>query len=177
MTQKSNLIILDADVIISLNELGLWHKFLNRYGVIITKTVFDEAQFWKDRDEQTTYIDLPGQEKEGRITVIDPSVADLVKFRSEVVKWDSLLMDELGAGELHTLAAAFCNDQLTEVCLIDHAPIRCAGLIGLRERIVSVETALVKSGLKVSLPRKLSEAKFRKLADAAATERVQKMLL
>jgi hypothetical protein len=55
---KLRLLILDANVVIFLNERGIWSKLISRCDVSLPRTVVYEAEFFDDDNGDRHDIDL-----------------------------------------------------------------------------------------------------------------------
>jgi hypothetical protein len=63
-------LLLDANVIIALFEMGLWPRFITACDVTITQTVVDEANYFVDEQGVERAIDLQPDIDAARITIV-----------------------------------------------------------------------------------------------------------
>ncbi|MCK4460326.1 MAG: hypothetical protein KAW46_00895 [candidate division Zixibacteria bacterium] len=187
MTPKPRLIIPDTDVIVHLHELGIWDAFITHYSVHVPKYIVDQeanyftacsVEFSKDKNDalrSTKKINLVEDIDASKISQIDLNASDKIPLLKEANNMGA--MDGLDRGEEEVLAAVFPSDSEFIACLIDRAAIRCAVLVGLKDKCISVDTALKNCGLGRSLPVALSEMRFQKIVKQAKQERVQKLQL
>jgi hypothetical protein len=174
MTRRSNLVIPDADVIIDLNGLGLWEQFLDRNDVLIAATVASESRFTEDGFYGRSYIDLEAAVARKALRIVDLEARQLGKCSDELRRFHA--DGSIDQGEFESIALALHFPE-TVICLKDRAAIRAAVLIGLGDRILSIESALSNSCLKPKyLPNGLSDQRFQTIKQEAQAERVQKLL-
>jgi hypothetical protein len=136
-------LLLDADVIIHLFEIGLWGAFINRFDISVSSTVVNEVTHYHDkngvqvpinlRDEEITILSLSAEKSYGTVySIIDRnSGPDLHMGEIESI---SLLMEEE-------------NEKLV-LCTGDGGAIIALCLLGLKERTISLEEALKQGGMK-----------------------------
>jgi len=174
MNRKSNLIIPDADVVIHLFELDIWVKFLALNQVFLAQTVVDdEVSFYRTGPydlKSKEYIDLSEDVSTGRLTVVSLDAKDIQPMLTELERMHAPLIDP---GETETIAASYLNypDDL-QVCLVDAAAIKCAVMLDLRHKCVSVERALTNCGLGRQLPKELSDKRFHEIVKQAELQKV-----
>jgi len=158
-----NLIILDADVIITFLEIGVWDKFLNNNNVILAETVLQkEVKFYflNGDPSKKEYIDLNSYLKHGKLQVISLDLPDLLEFEQ---KCREKKAPDLDLGEKETLAIAYLNkiqDDI-KICLAETLAIHCAVFMDLGDKCISAEQALKDCGLPKKLKNQYSEKWFR----------------
>ena len=131
------LLLLDADVVIDLHTLGLFDRISKGYEIHITKTVLDEALYFKS-DGTRTKINI-----RDRVTVIENvAVAHLQTVRKEA-KEARLGIDP---GEMEAIACLIQEDEGLIFCTCDQAAIKLLAFMNLEERSVSIEKALRTTG-------------------------------
>ncbi len=117
------------------------------------RTVVDEAK-WASQEFEDIRIDLEGDERDGRIRIVDVELAVANAFYNRFdLSYQAILHD----GEKETLA--FLCDSAGEwlVCAADKAVFRILGAIGKSERGVSLEKVLSEVGLSRQLDWPYSE--------------------
>jgi hypothetical protein len=141
--KKFQFLLLDTGPIIKLFELGIWDAFIAKCDVTVCRTIVDEAK-WASHDIEDVRIDLEGDERDGRIQVVDVELAVAKAFYD---KFDLSYQAVLHDGEKETLA--FLCDSAGEwlVCAADKAVFKILGAIGKSERGVSLEKVLSGIGL------------------------------
>lgn len=177
MNQKSNLIIPDADVVIHLLKLRIWNKFLDLNSVFLAKTVIDEEVFFYESHNNVLkskeYVDLSKDASTGRLTVVSLDAKVIQPMSTELRKRKA---PEIELGETETIAAVYLEyEKNLNVCLIDRAAITCAVLLGIKERCLSVETALSRCGLGRPLPEPLTDKRFQAIVNQADIARVHSL--
>jgi hypothetical protein len=144
------LLLLDADVVIDLHTLGLFDRILKSYDVHITKTVLDEALYFKTGGARIK-IDI-----RDRVTVIENvALEHLQTVRKEAN--DACL--GIDPGELEAIACLIQEDEGLIFCTCDKAAIKLLSFMNLEERSISTENALRTTGYqkKTLYPRHLDE--------------------
>lgn len=152
---RLKLLILDANVVIHLHELGIWSKLIAVCDVHLPRTVIDEAEFY-EADGDKRYIDLQPDIEQQRVQVFDVSISDVKTFRDQ---FDPLYVGGLDPGECEALAH-LCRS--TEAFLIssgDAIVYRVLGRLNKSDQGMSLEEVLQKIGLQQkSLPWSCSKA-------------------
>ncbi len=149
MLVKFNLLLLDANVVIYLFELGLWDTLVGRCDIHLARAVKEESIFWEDDEGVCHNIDWSGYEEAGRITVFD---VPLSKVRTFYERFDRVYSEKLDPGE--TEALAYLVDSDNEECLISSADkivFRILGNLGLSDRGISLEEIFGKLGMRRSV--------------------------
>ena len=185
MTPKPRLIIPDTDVIVNLFELGIWDVFIEHYSVHVTRYIVEQeadyftrcsVKFSGDSDDSlrsTEKISLVEDIETNKITQIDLDASDMLPLLKVANNMGAL--DGLDRGEEEILAAVLPSSSDLIACLIDRGAIRSAVLVGLRDKCISVETALKRCGLGRKLQFALSEERFEKIVKRAEVERIQRL--
>jgi len=125
-------LLLDADVIIYLHEIGLWKAFIKRFEVFVSAAVANEVRFYTDNLGKHIPINL----------------------RNEKVK--ILEMD---------VNLVFCTG--------DGAAIIASCLLELKERIISLEEAMLKGGMKKNIKRQFTKQCMKKWKNKGETNLIQ----
>jgi len=146
MSGKPRLFLLDAGPVIGLHELGLWHGLLERAHVIVPAVVADkEVEFWDDGGGVGRPIDLRRDEAAGHLQIC---CADAANIANVLDRFDPVMRERIDAGEAEAIALLHCWDgEPPEFCTADRAAVRAACLLGLADRIVSLEALLRRVGL------------------------------
>jgi hypothetical protein len=132
------LLLLDADVIIDLHTLGVFDRISRGFDIHITKTVLDEAQYYKSGGTKTRI------QINDCVTVIeDVTVAHLQTVRNEA-KQARLGIDP---GEQEAIACLVQNEDDDLIfCTCDQAAIKLLAFMNLEGRSISFEKALRSTG-------------------------------
>jgi hypothetical protein len=131
------LLLLDADVVIDLHALSLFDRINKGFEIHITKTVLDEASYFKSGGARTK-IDI-----RYRVTVIENvAVEHLQTIRNEAME-ARLGIDP---GEMEAIACLIQEDEGLIFCTCDQAAIKLLAFMNLEEKSVSMEKALRTTG-------------------------------
>jgi hypothetical protein len=148
------LLILDANEVIYLHEMGLWQAVLSRCEVHLARTVAeDEAKFYRGR-EADEVIDLSEDVTQGRVRVFERTVTELRGFTN---LFDPNYVASLDPGEAESLAYLV---QSTETYLIssgDAIVFRVPGLLNRSDQGISLEEVLQQVGLGRSVARQYTK--------------------
>ena len=127
------LLLLDADVVIDLHTLGLFDRINKGFEIHITKTVLDEASYFKSRGTRTK-IDI-----RNRVTVIENVAVEHLQTVRNEAKEARLGIDP---GEMEAIACLIQEDEGFIFCTCDQAAIKLLAFMNLEERSFSIEKAL-----------------------------------
>ena len=145
---KFRLLLLDANVVIYLHELGLWDKFTDNCDVTLTRTVVDEVLSY----------DLGPDIKEGRIRCIGVSDKNVNKFLD---KFGPTYLDRLDPGEAESLAYLMDSSEEWLISSSDEIVFRTLGLLQRADQGISLEEILHQTGLGRSDIAKQYSKQFR----------------
>ncbi len=153
---RSRLVILDANIVIYLHQIGIWSYVVDRCEIVLSRIVADQEALFYEIDDERHEIDLSTDVAANRVRVVDVLVSDVVKFRSQ---FDALYLEGLHAGETESLVYLALNAQAdASVCSSDKIVFRVLPHLGLADRGISLEELLAKVGLGRSLPYMYSRA-------------------
>lgn len=156
-------LLLDANVIISLHEFGLWAGFVSQNKIAICSTVINEALHYYDpATDSKINIDLSPQVSNGSIVELSANLQDQAKILSELQKYTNAPI--IHAGELESLAI-LKRDVEKEIlfCSCDGASIIALAMLKLGHKGISFEKALKKGGMsRKKLALKHTEEYFKK---------------
>jgi hypothetical protein len=146
-------VLLDADVVIRLFELGLWDKLVERTRVTLAQTVYDQAAHYFNPETQARkHIDLQPYRDENRIDIIDSDVTETAPILAKCGK--HALLHE---GELESIACVARPNTDALFCTADGGAIRTMVLLDLNDRVVSLEELLRRTNLARSFDDRDSE--------------------
>ncbi|MCE5186242.1 MAG: hypothetical protein LLF76_08975 [Planctomycetaceae bacterium] len=131
---KSQLLLLDANIVIYLCEEGFWNLFIQECCVTLTRTVVEEVLSY----------DLGPDIREGRIQCIEVPLATIQKFTS---KYGPVYLDRLDAGETESLAFLMDSREKWFFSSADEIVFKVLGREGRSEQGISLEEILGKIGL------------------------------
>ena len=158
------LLLLDADVIIDLHTLGLFGKIRKAYDICLTRSVFEEAIYYK---KDGAKIDINIKE----VTIIEN--VDLESLR-EVQREAKEARLGIDPGESTSIAYLIQTGEEITFCTCDHAAIKLISYVGLEQNTISLEKALRNAGYheKNLYPRHL-EKTFKAAVKEGKTLRIQ----
>jgi len=129
------LLLLDADVVIDLHTLGLFGKISKGYDVCLTRTVFEEARYYK-KDGAKIEINI----KDAAI-IEDVDLESLKKAQREARE----AMLAIDPGEATSIAYLIQTEELI-FCTCDQAAIKLVSYMELEQKSISLEKALRNIG-------------------------------
>ena len=151
------LLLLDADVIIDLHRLGVWHIIVQKHTISIPSIILHkEAYYYEDASGKIHPIEL---EKE-----IGKSIQEISCLPEELAEFteqfDYNVRDSLHSGEKEALVLLQKKKELL-LCTCDKAAIKALALLDLTNQGISVENLLNKSGVSKKLEPKHTEKYFK----------------
>jgi hypothetical protein len=150
------LLLLDANVVIYLFELGIWEAVMNRCEIHLARSIVEEeAIFWEDGQGQRINIDWSRYDGSGGVYVFDVSVSELKAFYDS---FDQIYLEKLDLGESESLAYLVNNeDEEYLISSADKIIYRVLGNLGLGEQGISLEEILDKLGMTRRLSHEYSK--------------------
>ena len=148
---RSRLILLDANVVIALFEFGIWERVAARCGIVLARTVMDEARFF-DVDGVREHIDWARWESGGLVDVRVAAAADVAAFCR---RFDPTYYEKLDPGEAESLVIMERESEAS-ICSADRIVWRVLGNTSQIDRGISLEEVLRQSGLARTLPERFS---------------------
>ncbi len=155
--KRLRLLLLDANVVIKLQEQRLWDKVAELCDVHLARTVLDEAHFYEDEHGVRQDFDLAPYEGDGRIKVFDVAASQLQALRGS---FDPSYAERLDPGELESLALLLSSGETFVICSADSIVFKTLGNTGRGEQGISLEEVLSTIGMGRKLPSQFSK-KFR----------------
>lgn len=156
---KLRFLLLDANAVIMLFELGLWRQTIEKCDILIAETVVEqEAQFFFDDQGEQHGIDLSDDIGSKRISIVR---VDAHALRNFLDRFDPVYIEGLDPGELESLAYLFDSDDPCLVCSSDAIVFRVLARLSRTEQGLSLEEVLGAIGLGRGLPHQFSKG-FRK---------------
>ena len=115
---RLTLLILDANVVIKLFELGCWAQVVEKCDIHLSRTVVEqEAQFFRNAtSDERVEIDLSADITADRIHVFDVGLAELEAFRGQ---FNVVYLEKLDPGESESLAYLVTAGQDHGICSAD----------------------------------------------------------
>ena len=154
---KFQLLLLDANIIITAHKLGIWSKLVERCSVTITRTVESEADHWQDEKGQFHSIDLSGDIEKGKISCVDVPLSQVGSF---LQKFDPTYLDRMDPGETDSLAFLFHSKENWLIASADGIVFKILGCLGRPDQGISLEEITQKIGRTCKFDRQYTK-KFR----------------
>lgn len=162
----TKLLLLDADVLIDLNSLDLFEKICRNYEVCITKTVYDEARYFKKAGARYA-IKLPDEVE----IIEDINIKSLLKVERNAKG----IMLQIDPGEASSIACLMDAENDIFFCTCDKAAITLISYMDLDAKCVSLESALKKIGIKKNLYPRHLDVNFKKCIKQGKELRIYKI--
>jgi len=150
---RSRLILLDANVVIQLFQLGIWEQITARCEVVLAQTVIDEVQFY-DTDAGREYVDWEHCKAACSMKIESVPPADIQAYCS---KFGPGYYEKLDPGEAEALTL-LSRDRDSKICSADKIVWRVLGNTNATDRGISLEEVLTMSGLTKPLPQRFTKA-------------------
>ena len=152
---KSQLVILDAGIVIEAFRTNSWPALIQRYAIVLSRTVVGEALFYKDASGTRVPIKLEPYELAGQISVIDIPVAELDGFLKQ---FDPTYIERLHAGELESLCYLLNHTGAAgQISSADSIVFKVLGKLRISDRGVSLEELLRAIGAPKPLAEKYTK--------------------
>lgn len=143
--KKLKLLLLDANVIIALHELGLWKRVVEYCNIHVSGTIIDEeANFFLDEEGNHRAIDLTTDVINGLITRFDMPVSEVDAFKR---KFRPTYFDSLDPGEAESLTYLMSSVESYSICSSDKIVFRVLGAYCRSDQGISLEEVLQLLGL------------------------------
>lgn len=171
MSTRTRCVLLDANVVIAVHELGVWDQLIARCEVFAPETVVEESRFHsRDLVGFSEPIDLRGAAAAGRISILSASAADVVSLQRRFAPW---FLELVHPGELEAIALLLAGN-CAEMCFCtgDGGAIRAATLLGLAERCVALDRLLESTGLSKKVRREFTSAFLEHMREEAREDRI-----
>lgn len=149
---RSRLILLDANVVIQLFQLGIWEQITARCEVVLAQTVIDEVQFY-DTDAGREYVDWEHWKAACSMKIESVPPADIQAYCS---KFGPGYYEKLDPGEAEALTL-LSRDRDSKICSADKIVWRVLGNTNATDRGISLEEVLTMSGLTKPLPQRFTK--------------------
>lgn len=143
---RLKLLILDANLVIRLHEIGLWTTVIERYEVRLGRTVVEESMYF-EKEDQREVVDLSNDIDTSKITVFDVGTNDSKRF---LAKFDRTYAEKLDAGELESLVYLDQSGEQLWLASGDAIVYKVLGLLSRTDQGISLEEALQRVGLGVA---------------------------
>lgn len=152
---KSQLVILDAGIVIEAFRNNSWAALAARYTIVLSRTVVNESLFYKDAAGNRVPIDLSSFEQSGQISVIEVPIDELDKFLKQ---FDPTYIERLHAGELESLCYLLNHaGPAGQISSADSVVYKVLGKLRKSDRGISLEELLRAIGTPKSLAEKFTK--------------------
>lgn len=151
---KLKLLILDAGVVITLHQLGIWRQVVERCDLHVSRVVVEvESLFHRDpSDDEGQYrqiIDIQPDVESGSISLFEVPIGDVERFRKSFDEWYAPGIHD---GEAESLAYLFANPKKDWLISSGDAIVfKVLGNCGCGEQGISLEEILNRLGLTKQL--------------------------
>ena len=152
---KSRFLLLDANVVIRVFEMGLWDAVASRCDLVLPSLVVRESDFFVDACGVERPIDLRHDIDAGRITVMAATVEEMQEYRA---RFDDLYLQRLHDGETEALILCGRLGDDCRLCSADAVVFRVLALLDRREQGVSLQELLDEIGLSRAVTRPFTKA-------------------
>jgi len=151
-------LLLDADVTIYLHEIDLWKAFKKRFEIYVSATVADEeVRFYPDKFGKHIPIKLSTEKVE--LLEMDAAKANNIVY--SII--DKSTGPDIHIGEIESFALIIEKQfENLKLCTGDGAAIKAACLLGIKERIISLEEAMTRGGMKKKIKRHFTKDAMKK---------------
>ena len=153
--KKLRFLLLDANAVIKLFELGCWKQLIEKSEILLAEMVVEqEARFFVDEEGEQHPIDMSEDIGSKRISVVKVDTGVLGSFLEQ---FDPVYAEGLDPGELESLAYLFDSDDPCTVCSSDAIVFRVLARLNRIEQGLSLEEVLGAVGLGRQLPRQFTK--------------------
>lgn len=121
---KFKLLLLDANVVIYLHELGLWDTVVEQCDVHLSATVIGECDFFRDANEIDHRIDLRPYIENGTVTMFEVPLDKIIAFMADFSK---SYKADLDPGEAESLTYLLESTDEYTICSADHIVFQVLG--------------------------------------------------
>ncbi len=153
--KKFRLLLLDANVVIHLFELGIWEDVIQRCDVHLAGTVIGEASDYIDAEGDRQEIDLEPYVAGKKITRFDLETGQMDRFKEN---FGITYLEQMDPGETESLAYLLGAGPECKICSADKIVFRVLGALRRSDQALSLEEILQEIGLGRRLPRQFTRA-------------------
>lgn len=159
---KPCLVILDADAVIHLHELGRWEEVMNSYLLLLPETVaLGECRFYEDEYGHRITIPMKEYISSGKIRVESALAEEIADVGNRLGRSFSSL-HELHLGEMEAMAILLRQDRnSTSICTGDTAAVTALCCLDCAGNAISLEKLLSKCGFSMKVHRNFTEDALR----------------
>lgn len=148
------LLLLDANVVIALHELGVWEQTVDRCEVLLPDAVAQEVKYYSTGERQAR-IELESAFHSGSMRAVSVTLERLEEFRR---RFRPTFLERLDPGEAEALAYLTLEEPEASISSADKIVWRTLGVLGMGEQGISLEEILERIGLGRQVDRPFSKA-------------------
>lgn len=154
---KPRLVILDADAVIHLCELGKWDALVRAYEVVLPETVaYSECRYFEKEDGSRVRIRIREMAETGILRVESASHSEVVDIRNRLGKTFNAFHD-IHIGEIEAMVVLENEPEGSVICTGDTAAVKALCFLNHSSRLVSVESLLCMCGHTVGVEWNFTE--------------------
>lgn len=169
--KKFRFLLLDANVVIWLFELGLWDTVVAKCDILLARSVAENEALYYKAEDRDVKINLTSHNQAHRVTIIDVNASDLKGFYDQ---FDPTYAKRLDAGEGESLAYLHMSQDPCLICSGDGIVFRVLAALNLIDRGLSLEEVLQGLGISSNmLPNQAGKAFRKKLTDRGKEEAIR----
>ena len=162
-------LLLDANVIIYLFEIGLWKAFTKRFDLFVSSEVAREVTHYPDRFGNNPPVNL----KSEKVAILEIDAQKAYNAIYSTIEISSGGPD-IQMGEIESIALLLKNEHSNLLfCTADVAAVIAACLLGVKERIISLEEAMIKGGMKKKIKKHFTKDAMKKWKKKGETNLIQ----
>lgn len=153
--KKLRLLLLDANVVIKLFELGLWNVVVEKCEILLSRVVAETEVEFYEKNGLREEIDLSPYINQDLITIVEVNINEVWNLRN---LFDPTYFDRLDPGETESLAYLL---GIQDPCLISSADsivFKVLGCLYRSDQGISLEEILQKIGYGKKLPYQYTKA-------------------
>ena len=152
---KLRFLLLDANVVFQLFEVGLWKRVAEKCEILLSRTIIEsEIKYYRGKQSDRR-IDLSDDVQAGHVRVVDVEAGELRAF---LQRFDPVYLEKLDPGETEALAYLLSSQDPCLLCSSDKIVYRVLARVGREDQGISLEEVLAKVGLGRALPPQFSKA-------------------
>jgi len=161
-------LLLDADVIIYLHEIGLWKAFIKRFEVFVSAAVANEVRFYTDNLGKHIPINLRNE----KVKILEMNVQKANNTVFCII--DKFTGPDIHIGEIESIALMKEKEFFNLVfCTGDGAAIIASCLLELKERIISLEETMIQGGMKKKIKKHFTKDAMKEWKKKGETNLIQ----
>ncbi len=147
---KTRLLLLDADVVLTAHELGIWEQLKVKYEIAVPATIIREARYFKSQTGNKS-INLQIQIDAGEISCLEATAGELLAAFNN---FTNSFLAGIDDGEKEGIALIHCGRAPGYAfCTGDTNAIEAIGMLDLGNSSISFEEVALGAGLGIKSVR------------------------